>query len=263
MNKKKREKIITRIGVIGLIFFCIGITIAIIGAVLLDKEDKSDLAKVICMVGLVVSLLSFFPMFIPVMILETKMLARGIDMAFFKNHRNSAYLRIYASKNGRYCYNYLTGSKRDPSPHKTFDEIMFGDTTKYRDVEIYDSKYIDEKIDEAYDNVNVLDARKIDNVLFVEVELLNYTAYIYVGMNIKEYEIIILDKEDLKRRDEINNLKYNWFTINVRIRENFNEFFKNIENDNRDITKDIEEGKELEDVILEIKETLINGGYYE
>ncbi|MBP5445068.1 MAG: hypothetical protein J6Y28_02750 [Acholeplasmatales bacterium] len=256
MSRKKKIWII--IEIISWILLVGGVICLIFGILALD--EKKDIARPLILIGTLGAVFGAIPLVIYVTALIGSSLSSTLDIAFNKDKLNSAYLHVYASKNSRFYYNYLPPSKHDKNPHIRFNQILFGTSTKYLNVDVYDSKYIDEKIDEAYGNVNILDARKINDVLFLEVELDSYNAYIYIGMNIKKYEILLLNKEDLKKRDEINNKKYNWFTINVKIKDSFKTFFKSIEEDKRDIKKDIDDNKKLEDVILEIKETLINGG---
>ena len=45
-------------------------------------------------------------------------------------------------------------------------------------------------------------------------------------------------------------------TINAVVKECYNEFFKRIKDDNRDIIKSFDNTKKLEDVLLEISEQL-------
>jgi len=256
MNKKKK---ITAIVAIVLFAITVASFIMLIFGIMGlngETEREEENAKTLILISIILILIGIIPLTIYAMTLLGMSLKKTLDLQINKDHLFSAYLHIYASKNSRYCYNYLFGSKHDANPHIRMNDILFGDAKKYNYVEVYDSTFIDEKIDEAFDYTNVLDARKIDNTLYFEVQLLTCAAYVYVSMNLGKYELIILNQSEIKKREEINNTKFNMITINSVVKECYNEFFKRIKDDNRDIIKSFDNTKKLEDVLLEISEQL-------
>ena len=93
-------------------------------------------------------------------------------------------------------------------------------------------------------------------MLFFEARTISGYAYAYIDTELRTYSVILFSNEEITRRDEVNNAKKRIVLENDRIIEEMDKIFDDIISDCRKYKAKYEDGLEVRDIVLKIKEII-------
>ena len=191
-----------------------------------------------------------------VFVIAMPRMKEGISVGFSRKARVDFCLKLYAFKNERYIFKHQKNVYRTAVRHAYMDDptvyAMPYITKKNMNGEYqsFDWKKVKRKTE-----LNIVDARVVDDVIYLEVDLNNYRGFVSILEEIRFYEIIILNQEDIKQRDAINNGDIH-INGTMDLIDKIDYAFMEVENDNRIIKKEFLDGESLDDVIDNIDKIL-------
>lgn len=248
MTKEKKKKIGNILLILLLVSLAIGLVGLVVGVMFLvsESDKKHEAGQTFIIIGIVA-------IFVGIILTPFAMgpfFHEHFKTLTNKDANNISWLRIYASKNIKYVYKYHSGG-RNYNPER-YAEAYLGSNYKFNDVIEFD----EDKVKELFKCDYIInDGRKVGDTECFEIFLNTKKAYVFIQMSSKKYYIIILNSDELRRRDEINNTKYKAFA-NYKIMEGLTPIFDEAKEDKREIIKQFDSNYKFMDVVNEIIELL-------
>ena len=233
------------------------ITICFIGFVLLcitilndDEKDFFEKNRNILLATSVI--LMIVPAGIAVFLVATPVVAKDVAFAISYEARNPFWLRIYASKNEYYVFKYFNrgkGYRRDPRliVKGYFKEIE-------NEPKLYDENNIEFKLKSG---IEIIDHRFIDYLDLFEMLYKDKTIYAAVSIKYRKYYMIILNKDEIAKRNEFNKSSKEKKKMSFKIVDFFDELFDKAHHDKREINTKYDCADDVNLVLKEIEKRII------
>lgn len=251
MGRTKQDKKIVIICSI----ICITFSIFLFGGIIFTFwSNDGDLKwKIIFTIIAVVALIVCIAVVILLAAVGFQTYSKGSLYKRDRDYRNDFNLLLYSCKNGRYIHKILYSSRNDRIDYRDYDDKVLHDYPTNIFNEIYNEVDVNERID---DILHIIDSRVIDKVLFFEARTISGYAYAYIDTELRTYSVILFNSEEITRRDEVNNAKKRIVLENDRIIEEMDKIFDDIISDCGKYKAKYEDGLEVRDIVLKIKEII-------